>query len=556
MPKITIDGKELTVDEGKTIIQAADEAGIAIPRYCYHPGLRIVGQCRICLVEIEKMPKLQVACYTRVQDGMVVHVNSERAKRARQQVLEFLLINHPIDCPVCDQAGECWLQEYYMQFGLYDPKMTEDKVKKHKAVVVGPHVVLDSERCILCTRCVRFCDEISKTSELGVFNRGDHAELLPYPGKTLDNPYSVNVVDICPVGALTERDFRFRVRVWYLQRTPSICPGCSTGCNIEVHATRDRFYKNEGRRVARLKPRYNPEVNDYWICDYGRYGFLYVDDASRIPYPQVKENGTFREIGWENAVLSVSSRLKQAVENGETVAVLASPQMTNEDLYALRRFAASALKIQENDIPVTVKPLETPYSDDFLIREDKHPNTTGARLLGFDADPGATKQLLEKCRKGEVQVLLLFHHNLFIGFSADVVQNALAKVDTVIFIGSNRHSTADLAHIQLPACTFAEKDGTFTNYAGRVQRIHKAVDPLEDSLAEWLILRKLSRAMGVSMPYIEAEDVFRDMARNVPAFQGMSYQSIGERGQVVQENGRYEEKTVEAADMQKAAASN
>ncbi len=541
MPTITIDGKQLTVDEGKTVIQAAEEAGIYIPRYCYHPGLRIVGQCRICLVEIEKMPKLQVACYTRVQDGMVVHVNSEKAKRARQQVLEFLLVNHPIDCPVCDQAGECYLQEYYMQFGLYDPKMVEDKNKKHKAVPVGPHVILDSERCILCTRCVRFCDEISKTSELGVFHRGDRAELLPYPGRTLDNPYSANVVDICPVGALTERDFRFKVRVWYLDETKSVCPGCATGCNIEIHTSKARPYKNEGRRIARLKPRYNPDVNDYWICDYGRYGFLFVDDDSRIEQPLAKHNGEFKELNWDDALQGVSGIINTALENGKAVRILGSAQMTNEDLYALKRFGNEVL--ETHDIPVTVKPLEKPYSDDFLIREDKYPNTRGAALLGFDTEPAATEKLLTACRNGDVHTLIIFHHDLFKGFAEDEVKAALSKVDSVIFVGSNMNPTAELATYVLPACTWAEKDGTFTNYAGRVQKINAAIEPLEGSLPEWKILRRLAKRLDYAFAYFEAEDVFRDIVKKVPAFAGMSYRALGDRGMLVSENGRSVQQT-------------
>ncbi len=538
MPTITIDGKQVTVPEGKTVIQAAEEAGIYLPRYCYHPGLTIVGQCRICLVEIERMPKLQVACYTRVQDGMVVHTQSERARNARKQVLEFLLINHPIDCPVCDQAGECYLQEYYMQFGLYDPKMLEDKNKKHKAVQVGPHVMLDSERCILCTRCVRFCDEISKTSELGVFNRGDRSELLPYPGKVLDNPYSANVVDICPVGALTEKDFRFHVRVWYLAETPSICPGCSTGCNIQIHWNKERSYKNEGRRIARLKPRYNPEVNDYWICDYGRYGFLYVDDPSRIGRPAVKDDSGMNEVSWDTAIQAVSEKLEQVKENGQGLGILGSPQLTNEDLFVLKRFAQEVLSVER--IPVAVKPLETPYFDDFLIREDKNPNTRGAELLGFEVNPEATGTLLEDCLAGKIQMLLIFQHNLLTGFEGEFVEKALSNVETVVFIGSNANPTNRFASIILPACTFAEKDGTFTNYQGRVQKINQAVQPLEESLPEWKILRRISRALGRPLAYFEAEDVFKDIARAVPAFAGMTYQAIGDRGLLVQENGKLE----------------
>ena len=271
---LTIDGKQVTVPEGTTVLQACEQVNSPVPFYCYHPGLSIAGNCRICLVEIEKTPKLQISCYTRVADGMVVHTNTDKALKARQDVLEFLLVNHPLDCPVCDQAGECWLQDYYMAYGLYNQKFDEQKVKKSKkATRIGPNVVLDQDRCILCSRCVRFCDEVSKTGELGIFNRGDHAELDVFPGKPIDNNYSGNVVDICPVGALTDDDFRFKCRVWYLRSTQSVCPGCSMGCNIEIHDNREREVRPHvagGARIMRLKPRFNPEVNKWWMCDVGR----------------------------------------------------------------------------------------------------------------------------------------------------------------------------------------------------------------------------------------------------------------------------------------------
>src|SRR3989338_3943604 len=291
MQTLTIDGRTVTVPPGTTIIQAADQLGITVPRYCYHPGLSIAGNCRICLVEVEQLPKLQIACYTPVADGMVVHTGSDKTLKARQEVLEFLLANHPLDCPVCDQAGESELQNYYMDHGRYEARFAEQKVKKtKKATPIGPTVMLDQERCILCSRCVRFTDEISKTSELGIFNRGDHAELDVAPGQALDNPYAGNVVDICPVGALTDRDFRFKARVWYLSSSPSVCPGCSRGCNIDIHYVLDRPYLADGARVMRLKPRYNPDVNQWWMCDEGRYAYKAIDQA-RLVQPTSRQNG-------------------------------------------------------------------------------------------------------------------------------------------------------------------------------------------------------------------------------------------------------------------------
>lgn len=533
MLKVTIDGTEIAVEKGTTVIQAAEKLGIEIPRYCYHPGLSIVGVCRICLVEIERMPKLQVACYTPVTDGMIVHTNSEKALEARQAVLEFLLVNHPLDCPVCDQAGECWLQNFYMQHGLYDSKMVEDKVKKHKALPIGPNVMLDSERCILCSRCVRFCDEVSKSHELGIFNRGDHAELLPYPGKELDNKYSGNTIDICPVGALTDRDFRFRTRVWYLSETKSICPGCSNGCNIYVHHNDERMYKAGGIRISRLKPRYNEDVNQWWICDEGRYGFTFVDAPSRLLTPMQKVKNAWQELSWDDALEELANKLRSVIgKHGvDTVGVMLSPQMTNEDLFAARKFFKETLRV--NNLDFDVQPIAGGYEDDFLIKADKNPNTQGAKNLQISAqDYGGqnVSQMLRSARDKKIKVLYICHHDLESGFSTDEIVAALANVELLIFQGSNENSTSKMAHFCLPSATFVEKDGTFTNFANRVQRIYKAVDPLGESKPDWIIFRNLSKKLGRSMPYFEAEDVFNALIDEVEAYGGLNYGNVGDQG--------------------------
>ncbi len=529
MPRITIDEQEIEVAAGATIIQAADQAGIDIPRYCYHPGLSIVGVCRICLVEIEGMPKLQVACYTPVAEGMVVSTKSERVQQARKHVLEFLLANHPIDCPVCDQAGECWLQEYYMQFGLYDPKMQEDKNKKHKAVVVGPHVILDAERCILCTRCVRFCDEISQTHELGIFNRGDHAELMPMPGVALENPYSVNTVDICPVGALTERDFRFKTRVWYLDTTPSVCAGCSTGCNIEIHTNTERTYKAEGRRVARLKPRYNAHINQFWICDEGRYSFLHVDADNRITRPAVRKGEGFEPVSWQDALRTLADDIEKTRHGGGKIGVIGSAQMTVEDLYVLREFSRRFLG--GDKIPVHLRPFEEPYHDDFLISKDRTPNTRGAELLGFSVSPAGISKMLEACHKGEIELLFVFHHILGRGFESGYIDEAFAKCRQVTFIGSNEQATSERAHMLLPASTWVEKEGSFVNRDSRIQKLNQALAPLGESKPEWKILRDLSRVLGKALAYFEPGDIFAELAASHPVFQGLSLHDIPADGQ-------------------------
>ena len=339
MPVLTIDGREVEVPDGTTVIQAAEQLGIYIPRYCYHPGLSIAGNCRICLVEVEKSPKLQVSCNEPVRDGMVVHTGSQEAQSGRRAVLEFLLANHPLDCPVCDQSGECDLQNFYMNFGLYDPRFREHKVKKQKAVELGPHVMLDQERCILCSRCVRFTDEITHTGEFGIFNRGDKAELGICPGMELDNPYSANVVDICPVGALTERDFRFKARVWYLSGAATLCNGCSQGCNIDMHYVLDRPHLNDGARLLRVKPRVNPDVNQWWLCDEGRYGLGWLDEERLTEVRGPKEDDS-----WPQALGAIGAALAGSDGNGDRqrIGVIASAQLTNEDLFLIRELFGDA----------------------------------------------------------------------------------------------------------------------------------------------------------------------------------------------------------------------
>src|SRR5215510_6885757 len=404
MPKLTIDGKEIEVEAGTNLVEAARRLGIEVPHYCYHPGLSIAGQCRLCMVDLEKAPKPTIACNTTATDGMVVHTDTERVRETRRSIMEFHLINHPLDCPVCDQAGECWLQIYYMKHGLYDPRMKDEKVHKAKAVPLGPHVMLDAERCILCSRCVRFCDEITGTGELGIFNRGDHSEIGLFPGHDLTNNYSANVVDICPVGALTDRDFRFQVRVWYLDTTPSICTGCARGCNIDVHVNRRRPHHAEGRRVARLKPRFHAEVNHWWLCDEGRYGFGFVDDPSRLQLPEHRERGQAAPVSWDEALAGVASALGRHAAGG--LAILASAKMANEDLMALRRLAE---RLGVRRVGFRVPPRVPGDEDDLLIRADKNPNTRGAELIGLDGD---AKAIMDAARQGEVRCLWVFGHDL------------------------------------------------------------------------------------------------------------------------------------------------
>jgi len=528
MPKLTIDGKEIEVPAGTNLIEAARRLGIEIPHYCYHPGLSIAGQCRLCMVDIEKAPRPTIACNTLAADGMVVTTQSDRVKETRRSIMEFHLINHPLDCPVCDQAGECWLQIYYMKHGLYDPRMKDEKVHKPKAVPLGPHVMLDAERCILCSRCVRFCDEITHTGELGIFHRGDHSEIGLFPGSDLENKYSGNVVDICPVGALTDRDFRFQVRVWYLDTTKSVCPGCARGCNIDVHVNRRRPHHAEGRRVARLKPRFNEDVNRWWMCDEGRYGYGFVDDESRITMPLQREAGAARELGWTDAMAAVAEALGRVP--ADQMAIVASPKLANEDLFALRTLA-EARGIRHVGFRV---PPRTPGSeDDFLIRADKNPNTRGAELLGLD---GNVAGILNAAIARRVRGLIVFEHDLFdSGWAEADVRGALEAVDVLVFVGTNANATSARAHLVLPASAWVERDGTFTNFEGRVQRFRPALGALGEALPAWEIIGRILAATGGETTATRAEHWFRALAGAVPAFAGLTYQNLGDQGATIQQ---------------------
>jgi len=535
VPRLTIDGNEVEVAPGTNLIEAARVAGIEIPHYCYHPGLSIAGQCRLCMVDIEKNPRPQISCNMVATDGMVVHTQTERVLETRKSIMEFHLINHPLDCPVCDQAGECWLQIYYMKHGLYDPRMIDEKVHKPKAVPLGPHVILDAERCILCSRCVRFCDEVTGTGELGIFHRGDYSEIGLFPGTTLENKYSANVIDICPVGALTDRDFRFQVRVWYLDTAKSICPGCARGCNIELHTNRRRIHHNQGRRVARIKPRFNADVNRWWICDAGRYGFGAIDDDSRLTSPLTQEGGGAAvETTWDEATAMLAQALGRY--RPDEIGILPSPQMSNEDLFLLTRLAEH-LGILNLDFRV---PPATPGDqDDFLIRADKNPNSRGAELCGLTPSGAGLDAagIVKAASAGRLKLLWIFHHDLFRSSWAGAdMQAALNGGAMVVFQGANANATSARARLVLPSAAYAEREGTFTNFQGRVQRFRAALTPLGDALPDWQILARLGRALGARDPlYLaeRAEQVFNLLVASRPPFAGMTYRGLGDAGRMI-----------------------
>jgi NADH-quinone oxidoreductase subunit G len=516
MPTIEIDGRAIEVADGLTVIQAADQLGVEIPHYCYHPGLSISGNCRMCLVEIEKMPKLQIACNTRVTDGMKVSTQSEKTKIAQKAVLEFLLINHPIDCPICDQAGECKLQEYYMDYDRQDSRVElEQKTKKGKALPIGPLVMLDQERCILCARCTRFLDEVTKTSELGIYQRGDHSMIELAPGKTLDNKYSANVVDICPVGALTSRDFRFRARVWYQERTPSVCSGCAQGCNIEI-------FHREGR-IFRYQPRQNLEVNDYWMCDAGRLSYKALQGEGRLMQPFVRGAERFAEAAWPDAIATAASRLTKAAEQG-AVGIIVSARASNEEIALARRLANG---LGAKLAGISWSPADADH-DDFLIQRDKNPNTRGLVAQGIPTD--GVSALLADATAGKLSALVVIRTDLTQWVDATLAQQALEKVACVVVLDSDAHDVVQFADVILPIGTHAESDGTFTNVQGRVQRFWPAIACPGEARPGWNVLASLAAAIDHAAAPESANAAFVGLAAETAAFSGLSYGTLGTQG--------------------------
>ncbi|RJP21739.1 MAG: hypothetical protein C4529_06845 [Deltaproteobacteria bacterium] len=520
MPNLTINGIAVAVPDGTTILNAAKTIGVHIPHYCYHPRLSIAGNCRMCLVEVEKFPKLQTACSTVVTEGMIVRTDTEKVRKAVTGVLELILIHHPIDCPICDQAGECGLQNYYMTYGLHKSRYAlEDKVHKKKVQDIGGQIVLDAERCILCSRCVRFLDEVTETRELHIFSRGDHSEISVFPGRPLSNDYTGNLADICPVGALTSRDFRFKCRVWFLKGVESICTGCSNGCNIEAHFKGDILY--------RLKPRENEAVNRSWMCDFGRLEYRKANDA-RLLAPFVREGGAEKAVSWGALVPRVALELKRAAEAGpDAVAVIASPQLSNEELYLARRIATELLGTR--NLAFTHRAPGDGFEDGFLIRADKNPNSRGARLLGIP-DGAAFDALVERIAAGAVRALLVFGNGIGALTEAGTA-TLLSKVPFVAQVGTNDGPVSKVATAVMPSASFAERGGTFTSHAGRVQRFRAGFAPRGKARNTVDLLVELANRMGAGWTFAGEASVFHALSAAEAPFAGMTYESVGSQGQ-------------------------
>ncbi len=570
MPQITIDGQVFEARDGQTVIEVALENGIEIPHFCWHPSLSVAGNCRMCLVDVGMprrnregqietdengapvigfLPKLQIGCGTTVTEGMHVLVNTHKVEQAQEAVMEFLLINHPLDCPICDEAGQCKLQDYAFRHSKGESRFDEQKNHKDKRVPLGPNVLFDGERCISCSRCIRFADEIAEQPVLSFVQRGDHVTIETFPDTEFDSPYSMNVIDICPVGALTSSDFRFRARVWDMSFNDSVCTGCSRGCN-----TKAGVRTNE---ILRLEPRTNMNVNEYWMCDHGRLTQYPFVNNNRIDHPGTRrDKGAFTELMWNQAITEAATLLRGI--RPEEIAVVGSAYASNEDNYILAKFAKFILKTANIDF---AKHSDPAFGDEFLRRSDKTPNTAGAMAVGIAPGSGAIgiKDLIDKINAGKIRALYVMEED--IASLSPEAAAAMDKLQVLIVHASNHNATTERAHVVFSAATYAELEGTYTNFESRVQHVSPVLVTVENERymgmkmsrldkfgahndrwshgarrhcrQSWRVIQQLANALGAGWQYKRSEDVFREMSDTIAGFKGMTYQALADRGGIV-----------------------
>ena len=495
----TVDGKEVVVKPGTNMIDAAEQVGAEIPYYCWHPRLSIAANCRMCLVEASNAPKLVPACQTPLVEGQVIKTTTAKVKDQQRATLEFLLLNHPVDCSICDQAGECKLQDYYMKHDHKPSRLDSPKVLKNKRKVLGPLVVLDQERCILCTRCVRFMNEVPKEPQLGVFGRGSHERIDVFPGSELNSNYAGNTVDICPVGALLNRDFRFRARAWFLSAAPSVCTGCSRGCNIFAD-----FYMQD---TYRYRPRENEEINKSWMCDQGRLSYKYLN-AGRVLGARVGRGEEALEATRADALKRAAAALKGA----GSVAVMASPVASNEDLMAGLAFARDVLKAKT--VHVAGRP--NGQGDHYLMTADKNPNRKGLEWIatGLGLKLETFESLGNAIEKGQVKALYA------IGCEVPVAEDTFAatakKLDVFVAQAMNESLVTAQAHVLFPATTHVEEEGSFVNLDGIIQRFRKAYPAKGECQPHWKWVSDLYAEWGLTTRFASAREVFRAYSAQVP----------------------------------------
>jgi NADH-quinone oxidoreductase subunit G len=527
MLNVQVDGEWRQFPKGTRLIEACMKSDHFIPHYCYHPKLSSPGNCRMCLVEMG-MPKMTperkpvlgadgrpeiawsprpaISCATEISEGMAVRTESPLAQECRRGVMEFLLINHPLDCPICDQAGECRLQEFSVEFGNGESRFIEEKVKKPKRVDIGPRIVLDDERCILCSRCIRFMQEIAHDDVLGFVNRGSHTTLTVYPGKKLDNNYSLNTVDICPVGALTSKDFRFSMRVWFLRETKTIDVNCGNGTNILIGSRENIIY--------RITPRENDFVNSCWMPDSHRLNFHYVNSSQRLIEPIIR--GEDLPTSWPRAIRTAAEQL---MAHPNATAMIASARMTNEELFLARRLAR-ALNIELFD--VLPRPQE---GDGFLISDDGNPNTSGAKLIGLAT--GRMPEIASSVSSGTIKSLLVLGED---ASECGIPEQDLRKLESLVVTGILPNQTTGAASVLLPSASWAEKRGSMINIKGRLQRLNQAISSPGKARDDWEILRDLLQAVSGSNGTYTADELFKQIVAEFPALEGLSLSRIGDLG--------------------------
>ena len=529
MINVQVDGEWKQFPKGTRLIEACMQSGSFVPHYCYHPALSSPGNCRMCLIEMgtpkmgpDRKPELgpdgrpviawsprpAISCAIEVSEGLGVRTKSPLVEECRKGVMEFLLINHPLDCPICDKAGECRLQEFSVEYGHDSSRFQDNKVKKPKHVDIGKHIVLDDERCILCSRCIRFMKEVAKDDVLGFVDRGSHTTLTVHPGKRLDSNYSLNTVDICPVGALTSKDFRFKMRVWFLKETKTIDTNCGTGSNILIGSRENKIH--------RITPRENEAVNAFWMPDSHRLNYTYIHREDRLKEPLV--GGASAK--WKDAVAAAAETLKSHA--GKGTAIIASGRMTNEELFLARRLA----KVLQTEL-IDIRP-RAQKGDGFLVSDDGNPNTRGARLLGVtSATPGSRlPEIVSGIASGQITSLVVLGENpLHCGLG----ETDLGKLASLITIDILPNTSLRFSKVVLPGSASAEKRGSMVNVNGRLQRLNRALTAPGSARDDWEILNDLLKALG-GEGASSLEDLFKQMALETPALSGLNFGKIGDLG--------------------------
>ena len=525
MATIKIDGREIPFEQGETVIRAAHRAGIDIPHYCWHPGLSVAANCRMCLVEIlpppgrpameldilrwdaekqdyvpARKPKLLPACQMACGPNMeVLSASSPHVAEARSAVQELLLLNHPVDCPICDQAGECRLQDYWLEHQRKGKRMHQEPVHKPKAVVFGPTIVYDAERCIMCTRCIRVCDEIAKDPVLDMRQRGNLNEIVVAPGRQLDNDYTLMTEHVCPVGALTSSDFRFKARVWFLRSARTVCQGCATGCNAYLD------YDPRTNTPHRYRPRDNMEVNKYWMCDEGMLSYKHAVQGRLLNALVGGEDATL-----DDAFVAAKEQLKGHSNDPSRVAIVLSAQHSNEDNFALVTLAKTYLGA--SDFFVSGRPLGR--GDDILMSEDKNSNTRGVMHVAGATSPRPFAELIDGIKAGQFSYAIALGSDLEVDASS---QASLSKLKGLVSIASHDGPLPKAAHIALPACAWAEAEGTYMNRQGIAQRSDKALLPRGDARPGWELVVRLARTLGYALDWKKLREVRKAMEPEVIA---------------------------------------